>query len=144
MGYGTPAAIAAKLRFPDRIVIANAGDGCFLMNGQELATAVQHGARIVILVWDNGSYGTIRMHQEREFPGRVSGTDLRNPDFAALARAYGAAGFTVARTEDFNAVFDDALAANAPALIHIKTDVDAISPATTLSAIRAKALETKT
>jgi acetolactate synthase I/II/III large subunit len=142
MGYGTPAAIAAKLRFPERIVIANAGDGCFLMNGQELATAVQHNAAIVILVWDNGSYGTIRMHQEREFPGRVSGTDLKNPDFAALARAYGAAGFSVNRTEDFAAAFDAALAANRPALIHIKTDVEAITPAATLSAIRAKALET--
>lgn len=137
MGYGVPAAIAAKLRHPERLVVANAGDGCFLMNGQEMATAVQHGAPIVVLVWDNGSYGTIRMHQEREYPGRVSGTDLRNPDFAAYARAFGAAGFTVERTEDFNEAFAAAREAGRPALIHIKTDVEAISPSTTISALRA-------
>ncbi len=139
MGYGLPAAIAAKLEHPGSLVIANAGDGCYLMNGQELATAVQHGVAVIVLVWDNGSYGTIRMHQEREFPGRVSGTDLRNPDFAALARAYGAAGFTVEHTQDFAAAFEAARAAAGPALIHIKTAVEAITPATTLSAIRAAA-----
>lgn len=137
MGYGVPAAIAAKLRHPERMVIANAGDGCFLMNGQEMATAMQYGAPIVVLVWDNGSYGTIRMHQEREYPGRVSGTDLRNPDFAAYARAFGAAGFTVTRTEDFAEAFEAAVACGRPALIHIKTDVEAISPSTTISALRA-------
>jgi len=137
MGYGVPAAIAAKLRHPERLVIANAGDGCFLMNGQEMATAMQYGAPIVVLVWDNGSYGTIRMHQERDYPGRVSGTDLRNPDFAAYARAFGAAGYTVERTEDFAAALEAAISCGRPALIHIKTDVEAISPSTTISALRA-------
>lgn len=137
MGYGVPAAIAAKLRHPERLVVANAGDGCFLMNGQEMATAVQYGAPIVVLVWDNSSYGTIRMHQEREYPGRVSGTDLRNPDFAAYARAFGAAGFTVTKTEEFADAFAAAREAGRPALIHIKTDVEAISPSTTISALRA-------
>ncbi|MFT3811366.1 MAG: thiamine pyrophosphate-binding protein [Micropepsaceae bacterium] len=137
MGYGVPAAIAAKLRHPERLVVANAGDGCFLMNGQEMATAVQYGAPIVVLVWDNSSYGTIRMHQEREYPGRVSGTDLRNPDFAAYARAFGAAGFTVTKTGDFADAFAAACEAGRPALVHIKTDVEAISPSTTISALRA-------
>ena len=137
MGYGVPAAIAAKLRHPERLVVANAGDGCFLMNGQEMATAVQYGAPIVVLVWDNASYGTIRMHQEREYPGHVSGTDLRNPDFAAYARSFGAAGFTVERTEDFGDAFAAAREAGRPALVHIKTDVEAISPSTTISALRA-------
>ncbi|BCW88511.1 Acetolactate synthase isozyme 2 large subunit [Alphaproteobacteria bacterium SO-S41] len=139
MGYGFPAAIAAKLKHPERVVIANSGDGCFLMNGQEMATAVQYGANIISLVWDNGSYGTIRMHQERNYPGRVSGTDLVNPDFAALARSYGAAGFTVEKTADFEGAFEAALASGKPALIHIKTDVEAITPTTTISALRAAA-----
>jgi len=139
MGYGLPAAIAAKLKHPERVVIANAGDGCFLMNGQEMATAVQYGAAVVVLVWDNGSYGTIRMHQERHYPGRVSGTDLRNPDFAALARSYGAAGFSVTETATFAPAFEAALATGGPALIHIRTDVEAITPATTISALRAAA-----
>ena len=94
MGYGLPAAVAAKLRHPDRPVVCFAGDGCFLMTGQELATAVQYGLPVIVVVVDNGMYGTIRMHQEREHPGRVSGTALKNPDFAALARAYGAFGAT--------------------------------------------------
>ena len=94
MGYGVPAAVAAKILHPERTVIACAGDGCFLMNGQELATAVQYDAAIIVLVFDNGMYGTIRMHQEREYPGHVIGTNLRNPDFAALARSYGALGFS--------------------------------------------------
>ncbi len=139
MGYGFPAAIAAKLKHPERLVIAHAGDGCFLMNGQELATAVQYGANLIICVWDNGSYGTIRMHQERNYPGRVSGTDLRNPDFAALAESYGAAGFTVTRTEDFTAAFESAAQAGRPALIHIKMDVEAITPTSTISSLRAAA-----
>ncbi len=101
MGYGVPAAVAAKLVHPGRVVVSWNGDGCFLMNGQELATAVQYGLAIVFVVVDNGMYGTIRMHQERTYPARVSGTDLVNPDFAALARAYGAHGETVARTDDF-------------------------------------------
>ena len=105
MGFGTPAAVGAKLLFPDRTVVAFAGDGCFLMNGQELATAVRYGANIIILVINNGMYGTIRMHQERDYPGRVTASDLTNPDFAALARAYGAHGETVERTEDFAPAF---------------------------------------
>jgi acetolactate synthase-1/2/3 large subunit len=137
MGYGVPAAIAAKLACPDREVYAFAGDGCFLMTGQELATAVQYGANIVIVVVDNGSYGTIRMHQERHFPGRVSATDLRNPDFAAYARAFGAWGATVARTADFAPAFAAARAAGAPALIHVKTSVEDISPGRTIAALRA-------
>jgi acetolactate synthase-1/2/3 large subunit len=136
MGYGVPAAIAAKLVHPERIVVAAAGDGCFLMNGQELATAVQYGAAIIVLVFDNAMYGTIRMHQERDYPGRVIGTDLTNPDFAALARAYGAEGFLVTRTEEFADAFEDALRAKAPSLIHIKVDPEAISPTTTLTQLR--------
>ncbi|MDX2235584.1 MAG: thiamine pyrophosphate-binding protein [Hyphomonadaceae bacterium] len=139
MGYGVPAAIAAKLAHPGREVIALAGDGCFLMTGQELATAVQYGVNIVILVIDNGSYGTIRMHQERTFPGRVSGTDLRNPDFAAYARAFGAWGATVTRTEEFPDAFAQARRAGLPALIHVKTSVEDISPGKTLSDLRAGA-----
>ena len=103
MGYGYPAAVAAKLAHPERTVLAVCGDGDFLMNGQELATAVQYGAAFVALVVNNGMYGTIRMHQEREYPGRVFGTELRNPDFAAYARAFGGHGETVERTEDFAA-----------------------------------------
>ncbi len=140
MGYGTPAAVAAKLVHPDRPVIAFAGDGCFMMNGQELATAVQYGANIVILVVNNGMYGTIRMHQEREYPARVIGTGLANPDFAALARAYGAHGETVARTEDFAAAFERATAAGTPALIELRIDPEAITPKATLSDIRAAAM----
>jgi acetolactate synthase-1/2/3 large subunit len=137
MGYGFPAAIAAKLAEPARDVICFAGDGDFMMSAAELATAVQYGANVVTVVVDNGSYGTIRMHQEREFPGRVIATDLRNPDFAALARSFGAWGATVDRTADFAAAFDAARAAGAPAVIHLKTDVEAIAPGRTLTALRA-------
>src|SRR5258708_4478643 len=101
MGYGLPAAVASKAVHPERIVVCFAGDGCFLMNGQELATAMQYDLPIIVLVINNGMYGTIRMHQEREYPGRISGTDLANPDFAALARAYGAFRETVATTAEF-------------------------------------------
>ena len=128
MGFGFPAAIAAKLAYPQREVIALAGDGCFLMTGQELATAVQHSANIVTIVIDNGSYGTIRMYQERTYPRRVMATELRNPDFAAYARAFGAMGMTVDRTEDFAAAFSSARGANQPVLIHLKTDVEDILP----------------
>ncbi len=138
MGYGVPAAIAAKLLYPQRTVVACAGDGCFLMTGQELATAVQYDAPIVVLVFDNCMYGTIRMHQEREYPGRVIGTALKNPDFAALAHAYGALGFHVTRTADFPQAFREAQAAKKPALIHINIDPEAISPTTTLSKLRGK------
>ncbi len=141
MGFGLPAAIAAKQLYPDRIVVAFAGDGDFLMNGQEFATAVQYGLAVVVIVMDNGIYGTIRMHQEREYPGRVVGTNLRNPDFAALARAFGGHGETVEKTEDFEDAFARALAANAPAIIHVKVDPEAITPTTTLSAIRQAALD---
>ncbi|MGD0189485.1 MAG: thiamine pyrophosphate-binding protein [Rhizomicrobium sp.] len=139
MGYGVPAAIAAKLTFPSRTVVACAGDGCFLMTGQELATAVQYDAAIIVLVFDNGMYGTIRMHQEREFPGRVIATELRNPDFAALARSYGAEAFHVTRTTDFADAFQRARQSKRPSLIHISVDPEAISPTTTLTALREKA-----
>ena len=139
MGYGYPAAVAAKLAQPQRNVIAVCGDGDFLMNGQEIATAAQYGAAFVALVVTNGLYGTIRMHQEREYPGRVFGTELKNPDFAAYARAFGGHGETVARTEEFAPAFERAQASGKPALIELKIDPDAITPATTLSAIREKA-----
>jgi acetolactate synthase-1/2/3 large subunit len=137
MGYGFPAAIAAKLAQPQREVVCFAGDGDFLMLGNELATAVQYGANVVVVVVDNGSYGTIRMHQEREYPGRVVATDLKNPDFAAYARAFGAWAATVSRTEDFPAAFAEARAAKAPALIHLITDVEQISPSATITSLRA-------
>jgi acetolactate synthase-1/2/3 large subunit len=132
MGFGFPAAIGAKLAFPQREVIAIAGDGCFLMTGQELATAIQHDIRIVTIVIDNSSYGTIRMHQERSYPRRVSATDIRNPDFAAFARSFGAWAATVESTAEFPQAFADARAAGKPALIHIKTDVRDILPGQTL------------
>jgi acetolactate synthase-1/2/3 large subunit len=136
MGYGVPAAIAAKIVHPERTVVAFAGDGCFLMNGQELATAVRERANVVIVVVNNGMYGTIRMHQEREYPGRVMATDLANPDFAALARAYGAHGETVTATEQFAAAFERAVASGKPSLIEVQIDPDAITPNTTISAMR--------
>jgi acetolactate synthase-1/2/3 large subunit len=136
MGYGAPAAVAAKQLFPDRDVICFAGDGCFLMNGQEFATAVQYDLPIVVIVVNNGIYGTIRMHQEREYPGRVSGTDLKNPDFAALARAYGGHGETVERTADFAPAFERARASGKPAIIEVKLDPEAITPTRTLTQIR--------
>jgi acetolactate synthase-1/2/3 large subunit len=136
MGYGVPAAIAAKRLLPDRTVIAFAGDGDFLMTGQELATAMQYELPIIIVIADNGMYGTIRMHQERHYPARVIGTELKNPDFAALARAYGAFGALVENTADFTAAFDAALASGKPAVIHLKVDPQAITPATTIDAIR--------
>ncbi len=137
MGYGVPASVAAKILYPERTVVSCAGDGCFLMNGQELATAVQYDAAIIVLVFDNGIYGTIRMHQEREYPGHVIATDLKNPDFAALARSYGALGFHVTRTEDFAQAFYEAQNSKKPSLIHITVDPEAISPTTTLSKLRA-------
>ncbi len=135
MGYGVPAATAAALRHPDRMVVALAGDGCFLMNGQELATAVQYGASMLVIVVDNGGYGTIRMHQEREYPGRVAATGLTNPDFAALARAYGCWSEVVTRTEDFAPALSRAMAGTGVRLLHLKTDIEVITPATTLSRI---------
>ena len=143
MGYSVPAAVAAKILHPRRTVVAVAGDGEFLMNGQEIATAVQYGAPIVVLVVNNGMYGTIRMHQEREFPARVSGTELRNPDFAAYARAFGGHGETVERTADFGLAFQRAVASGKPAVIELKIDPEAITPSATLSGLRAAALRKK-
>jgi acetolactate synthase-1/2/3 large subunit len=139
MGYGVPAAIAAKLVHPERDVVCIAGDGDFLMSGQELATARQYDAPIVVLVIDNGMYGTIRMHQERRYPGRVSGTELENPDFAALARAYGGYGERVESTADVPGALDRALGAGVPALVHLPIDQEALTPRKTLSEIRAEA-----
>lgn len=136
MGYGFPAAIAAKLLHPERVVVAFAGDGCFAMSGHELSTAMQYGAAVVVLVINNAMYGTIRMHQERHYPGRVIATDLHNPDFVAYARAYGAHAALVERTADFAPAFEAALASGIPALIELRTDPDAITPGTTLRALR--------
>jgi acetolactate synthase-1/2/3 large subunit len=141
MGYGLPAAVAALLLYPERTVVNIAGDGDFLMNGQELATATAYGAkRLISVVVDNGTYGTIRMHQEREYPGRVSGSELFNPDFAALARAYGWSATRVECTAEFEPAFAQALAADGPTLIHLKLDADVITSRTTLGAIRQAAL----
>ncbi|WP_443970871.1 thiamine pyrophosphate-binding protein [Sphingobium sp. CR28] len=139
MGYGVPAAVIAKRIHPDRIVLCLAGDGDFLMNGQEFATACQYGIAIIVLVIDNGMYGTIRMHQERAYPGRVSATALANPDFAALGRAYGGHGETVRETAEFAPAFERALASGRPAIIHCFLDPQAITPTASLDAIRAAA-----
>jgi len=136
MGYSVPAAIAAKLQFPHRQVICWSGDGCYLMHGQELATAVQYGANIIVLVVNNNMFGTIRMHQERNFPDRVIGTELHNPDFAALARSYGAFGACITDSSDFPAVFDEATRSGKPALIELQVDADACVPGKTLHEIR--------
>jgi acetolactate synthase I/II/III large subunit len=141
MGYGVPAAIAAAAVYPGRPVVCIAGDGDFLMSAQELATAVQFELPFVVIVVDNGMYGTIRMHQERAFPGRVSGTDLVNPDFAAYARAFGAHAEAVERTEDFPAALDRALDAGRPALVALTVDPEAITPRATISQLREAALE---
>jgi len=141
MGYGVPAAVAAKAVHPDRVVVAFAGDGCFLMTGQELATAVQYQLNVIFIVVNNNMYGTIRMHQEREFPGHVYGTALTNPDFAAYARAFGASGEVVVDTAEFAPAFARALTAGRPALIELRIDPEAISPNTTLQAIRDAALK---
>ncbi|MBO9098915.1 MULTISPECIES: thiamine pyrophosphate-binding protein [unclassified Rhizobium] len=135
MGYGLPAAVAAKALFPEREVICFAGDGCFMMHGQEFATAVQYGLPIITLVINNGMYGTIRMHQERDYPGRVSGTKLTNPDFAAFARAYGGHGETVKTTAEFAPAIERARASGKPAIIEIVLDPQAITPTRTLNEI---------
>jgi acetolactate synthase-1/2/3 large subunit len=136
MGYGLPAAVAAKLAHPERAVVNFQGDGCFLMTGQELATAVQYGLPIVTIIPNNGLYGTIRMHQEREYPGRVIGTTLMNPDFAAYARSFGADGYTVEATADFAPAFAEALEAAKPSVIELKIDPEAISVRKTLTEVR--------
>jgi acetolactate synthase-1/2/3 large subunit len=143
MGCGLPAAVAAKLAAPQRTVLAITGDGDFLMTGQELATAAQYRAPVITLVVNNGMYGTIRMHQEREYPGRISGTELQNPDFAAFARAFGGHGEVVEATDQFAPAFERARASGKPALIELRIDPDAITTSTTLSAIRKQALERK-
>jgi acetolactate synthase-1/2/3 large subunit len=136
MGYGLPAAIAAKLAQPKRKVVCFAGDGCFLMNGQEMATAMQYDLPIVTIVVNNGMFGTIRMHQEREYPDRISGTELKNPNFADFARSFGANGEVVERTEDFSDAFDRAINADKPSLIELRVDPEASTPRMTLSDIR--------
>ena len=141
MGYGVPAAIAAKIARPERTVVCFAGDGDFLMTGQELATAAQYNAPIIVVVVNNGMYGTIRMHQEKHYPGRISGTDLVNPHFAAFARAFGAVGEIVEDTAQFGPAFDRCLASGNPAVIEVRIDPQAITPSTTLDAIRAGAVK---
>jgi acetolactate synthase-1/2/3 large subunit len=137
MGYGLPAAVAGKLKYPERMVVCFAGDGCLQMTMQEFGTAAQEGAAIITIVVDNGMYGTIRMHQERDFPGRVSATTLVNPDFAAFARAYGAHAETVETAAEFAPAFERAAASGKPALLHLKLDPEAITPVRSLSQIRA-------
>ena len=142
MGYGVPAAVAMKRLHPERLVLSVNGDGDFLMNGQEFATAVQYSLPIIVIVCDNGMYGTIRMHQEREYPERVCATTLRNPDFAVYARAFGGFGVTVEKTQNFAAAFRAAADSGKPAIIHVKIDPEAITPMTSLAKIREGALAT--
>lgn len=137
MGYGLPAAVGAKRAQPDKMVVCFAGDGCFMMHGQEFATAVQYNLPIIVLIVDNGMYGTIRMHQEKNYPGRISATYLRNPDFAAYASAFGGHGERVEKTADFAAAFDRAVKSNKPAILHLITDPEAITPTTTIAKLRA-------
>ena len=143
MGYGVPAAIAAKIAAPERCVVCFAGDGDFQMTGQELGTAIQYGAGVLFIVFNNGMYGTIRMHQEREFPGRDHGTRLVNPDFARMAEAYGAFGATAETTDGFAVALARALAfmreKHLPAVVELRTDPEVITPNATLTAIRATA-----
>ncbi|MFO7804806.1 MAG: thiamine pyrophosphate-binding protein [Paracoccaceae bacterium] len=140
MGYGFPAAISASLQYPDRTVVCLAGDGCFQMTLNEMSTAVQHGAKPIVIVMNNGRYGTIRMHQEKTYPGRVSGTELTNPDFAALAQAYGGFGAVVERQEDFAAAFEAAQASGTVAVVECRLDPDVLSTGQSLSEARAKAM----
>jgi acetolactate synthase I/II/III large subunit len=133
MGYGLPAGLAAAAVAPDRRVVTFAGDGCLLMSGSEFATAVQFGLRIVVVVFNNSMFGTIRMHQERAFPGRVIATDLRNPDFVSYAKSFGALGLLVEKTDDFPEAFAEALEQDGPALIEVRTDPDQITPDLRLS-----------
>jgi acetolactate synthase-1/2/3 large subunit len=140
MGYGFPAAVAAQRLHPERTVVCVAGDGDFLMTGQEFATAVQYGLPVITLVYDNGMYGTIRAHQERHYPERVIGTALKNPDFAAYAKAFGGFGITVEKTGDFPTAFKAAQASGRPALINLKVDPQAISPGASIDMLREKAL----
>ena len=136
MGYGVPAAVAAKLRHPERVVVSFAGDGCFQMNGQEIGTAAQYGANVIFIVVNNGIYGTIRMHQERRYPDRISGTDLVNPDFAKLCEAYGGKGFVVTETSQFEAALDAAMAADTMSLIELRVDPEIVAPGRTMTSIK--------
>ena len=139
MGYGVPAGIAAKRVFPKRCVVTVAGDGDFMMTSQELATAAHHGINVIIIIVNNGMFGTIRMHQEKHFPGRIIATQLANPDFRILAQAYGAHAEMVSRTKDFPAAFERARESGKPAIIELKVDPEAITPTSTLSGLRAAA-----
>ena len=136
MGYGLPAAVGGKRLHPERMVICFAGDGCFMMHGQEFATAVQYNLPIIVLIIDNGMYGTIRMHQEKTYPGRVSATQLRNPDFAQYAVAFGGHGERVETTEQFGPAFERAVASGKPAILHLLIDPEAITPTTTITKLR--------
>ena len=140
MGYGVPAAVALKQLYPARRVVSISGDGDFLMSGQEFMTAVQYDLPIIALVLDNGMYGSIRLHQEKTYPGRVSATTLKNPDFALWAKSCGGFGVTVTKTEEFADAFRAAEASRLPSIIHVKYDADGVAPGTTLSAARAAAL----
>ena len=140
MGYGFPAAVAMKLLHPQRTVVCVAGDGDFLMTGQDFATAVQYNLPVIVVLADNSLYGTIRMHQERHYPGRVIATALSNPDFVAYAKAFGGFGILVEKTGNFPAAFAAAQKSGKPSIIHLKIDAEAITPAATLSGIREKAL----
>ena len=144
MGYGFPAAIAAKLEHPGRAVVCFAGDGCFQMTVNEFSTAVQQGAAVIVIVCNNGRYGTIRMHQERHYPGRVSGTDLHNPDFAALARAYGGHGEVVTDGADFAGAYKRATAAGVPAVIELRLDREMLTTGQTLAQVRAAGIAAQT
>jgi len=143
MGYGVPAAIAAKLQQPDKTVVAFTGDGCFMMNGQELATAGQYGANVIIVLINNGIYATIRMHQEREYPERVIGTSMINPDFCALAKAYGMHAELVVETSEFAPAFERALAAGKPVLIEVQVDSNILTPTLTIESLRVNAANLK-
>jgi acetolactate synthase-1/2/3 large subunit len=140
MGYGFPAALGLQTLYPGRTVVCVAGDGDFLMTGQDFATAVQYELPIVVVIYDNSLYGTIRMHQEREYPGRVIATHLRNPDFVDYAKAFGGFGVRVEKTADFPAAFEAARKSGKPSIVHLKVDPEAITPGMSLSAIREKAL----
>jgi acetolactate synthase-1/2/3 large subunit len=140
MGYGFPAALAMKTLYPSRAVVCIAGDGDFLMSGQDFATAVQYELPIIVVIADNGLYGTIRMHQERDYPGRIVATQLKNPDFVAYAKAFGGFGVRVEKTADFPAAFAAAQKSRLPSIVHLKVDPEAITPTATLTGIREKSL----
>lgn len=140
MGYGLPAAVAAKRIHPEKTIVCFAGDGCFMMHGQEFATAAQYQLPIIVVLIDNGMYGTIRMHQEIDYPGRPSATLLQNPDFSAYARAFGGHGERIETTDEFAPAFERALASGKPAILHCLIDPETITPATTLTELRERAI----